>query len=731
MKVLIVDDKPTNLKLLRAQLEAEGHTIVQASDGIDALEQLEKQPVDVVISDILMPRMDGYRLCLEIRKSSTSHNLPIVLYTSTYDSPADEKLAVDVGADKYLRKPARVASLIAALTEVAGASRTPPQPEMFGNVEILSEYSERLINKLEERNISLDRANDTLREEHSKLTHLLEYSPAVIYSLKIEGEEVVPQTVSDNLTRMLGFAVEEATNLEWWTGQLHPEDREREVAGFRDTIKRGTFSGEYRLRHKNGEYVWVEDRRRCIRDADGMPAQIVGVWIDITARKQAELRYEYLAHHDVLTGLPNRVKFVNQLGEAIAIAGRDNTRIAVFVLGLDHFKHVNDCFGHHVGDSLLQAVALRIKSCLRPLDLLARKTGDKLVVAAPNAENNEVIQGRACSILAVLQEPFQIAGHQLSVRCSIGISQYPENGVSPESLLSAADVAMYEAKARGRSRYQFYTAELNDAAQRRFRLASDLYHALDRKEFVLHYQPQVSLASGDIIGFEALLRWKHPEFGMISPVEFIPLLEEYGLIVDAGEWVLKTASLQNKCWQEEGLNPVRMAVNVSAQQFCRADVAGLVKSVLRETELDPKWLELELTESLSLGNPESVISTMEEIKQLGVGLTLDDFGTGWSSLSYLRRFPLDRIKIDRSFMRDIGDRAAASAVVSSIVDLARTLGLSYIAEGVETAGQLDYLRNIRCPEFQGYLFSPAVPAAECRELLRAGKQLSSEGSIPG
>lgn len=263
MKILIVDDKPTNLKLLRAQLEAEGYSIVQAGNGIDALEQLKKQPVDVVISDILMPRMDGYRLCLEMRKSSASPTLPIVLYTSTYDSPADEKLALDVGAVKYLRKPASVASLIAALTEIVGASRTPPRPETIGEVEVLSEYSERLINKLDEKNISLDRANDSLREEHSKLTHLLEYSPAVICSLKIEGEEVVPQTVSDNLTRMLGFAVEETTSLEWWTGQLHPEDREREVTGFRDTIKRGTFQRGISLR--------AQERSVCL---GGGPSQL-------------------------------------------------------------------------------------------------------------------------------------------------------------------------------------------------------------------------------------------------------------------------------------------------------------------------------------------------------------------------------------------------------------------------------------------------------------------------
>jgi len=326
----------------------------------------------------------------------------------------------------------------------------------------------------------------------------------------------------------------------------------------------------------------------------------------------------------------------------------------------------------------------------------------------------------AQKVLAALVRPFQIEGRELQIGASIGISQYPADGESPESLLRAADAAMYEAKTKRRGSYFLFSSEINEATQRQQKLEDDLHQASARGEFALHYQPLISTDSDRITGVEALLRWHHPQLGLIPPNQFIPQLEEMGLMVEVGQWVLQTACLQNAAWQKEGLPPIRMAVNLSAQQFYRGDIVNTVKGVLRETGLNAEWLELELTESMILDDSETTIEIMQDLKRTGVQLSLDDFGTGWSSLSYLRQFAFDRIKIDRSFLRDISSQPAAEMVVRTIINLARNLGLACTAEGVETHRQLAYLKEQRCAEIQGFLYSPALPAADCSALLRAG-----------
>jgi diguanylate cyclase (GGDEF)-like protein len=477
------------------------------------------------------------------------------------------------------------------------------------------------------------------------------------------------------------------------------------------------------------EYWSLEAQNKSLVDVEfvGNVYQVDGSRIvqcnlrDITSRKQAEARIHYMALHDTLTGLPNRALLRDRLTQAIALAFRNRERIAVLMLDLDKFKQVNDSLGHQIGDGLLIAVSARIKACLRESDIVARLGGDEFVIALPSVAGNDNVEEVVQKLLPTLRDPFQIEGHEIQVSGSIGIAQYPADGDNPEALLRAADMAMYAAKSKGRGTQCFFTPELDVTSQRRMLLISDLHNALVRGEFVIHYQPQVETGSGSIIGVEALLRWKHPQHGMISPVEFIPLLEETGLITEVGSWVLKTACLQNAAWQKEGLPPVRMSVNVSAHQFYRSNLVGLVEEALRESQLDPKWVDLELTETLTLDGSETTINIMQQLKSLGVGLSLDDFGTGWSSLSCLRRFPLDRIKIDRSFMRDIMSESAAEAVVNSILDLARNLGFSCIAEGVETEKQLEYLEKKKCPEIQGFLYSAALPALACGALMRSGK----------
>lgn len=469
----------------------------------------------------------------------------------------------------------------------------------------------------------------------------------------------------------------------------------------------------------DGHESWVLTTKIPLKNRGGRIIGTMGISHNITERKQADERIRYMALHDPLTGLPNRTLLADRLAQAIALARRNNNQIAVLMLDLDRFKTVNDSLGHHIGDCLLEMTASRLKSCLRECDIVARWGGDEFVVGLQEVKDAESVQLVAKKILSKLGEPFLIEGHRLHVGASIGICQYPVDGESPEALLEIADAAMYESKKRGRGTYSFFTPELTQATRRRQKLECDLRQAIVRDEFVLHYQPFVAIDTGHITGVEALLRWNHPELGMIFPNEFVPLLEELGLMVDVGTWVLKTACRQNVAWQKRGLTPIRIAVNVSAQQFYGGDIVHTVRTVLDAAGMDPQWLELELTESMTLGGSEGSITIMEELKRIGVSLSLDDFGTGWSSLSYLRRFPLDHLKIDRSFLRDINSDSSSEAVVRGILNLGRSLGLSCIAEGVETHEQLGYLQIQKCAEMQGFLFSKALPANECAELMSA------------
>jgi diguanylate cyclase (GGDEF)-like protein len=455
---------------------------------------------------------------------------------------------------------------------------------------------------------------------------------------------------------------------------------------------------------------------------------------ELRAAKLAGLENEaharHMALHDALTGLPNRVLLKEWLNHAIVQAGREGEKVAALMLDLDHFKLINDSLGHQVGDRLLEAAAIRLRNSLRESDIVARLGGDEFVVGLFQVNGDGDAGIMAAEILRVLSEPFHVEGHELHVGCSIGISLYPGDGEDAAAMLRTADMAMYEAKEK-RGTYRFFTPALDEAAQRRLTLTNDLRRAYERDEFILHYQPVVSMKSGMASGLEALLRWNHPEHGMISPTNFIPILEETGHIVEVGQWVLRTACSQSVKWQAEGLPPVRVAVNLSLAQFSRRDVAGLVDQALRQSGLRPELLELELTESMTLGD--TTIQIMHELKELGVTLSLDNFGMGWSSLSYLRQFPLDKIKINRSFVRDIDQVSSAAAVVRGILSLAADLGLDCIAEGVETIGQHQFLQEQKCAEAQGFLYTPAVPAADVGALLRCASlfpEAASEACAP-
>jgi diguanylate cyclase (GGDEF)-like protein len=457
---------------------------------------------------------------------------------------------------------------------------------------------------------------------------------------------------------------------------------------------------------------------------------MIGSLMDITARKVAEERIERLNNYDSLTDLPNRGLFEDRLPQALSLAERNHQPAAVMLLNLDRFKTINDTLGHAVADQLLRAVAERLQQCLRATDTVARFPGDSFALLltqisrsedaariAQRMENNAV--ETAQGILDALKSPFNFDGQELYATASIGIGVYPHDGRDAEALLKNAGAALSRVKEQGGNGYQFYAADMNAQALHMLALENGLRRAIEREEFVLHYQPQVDIRSGKILAVEALIRWQHPELGFVSPVDFIPLAEDNGLIVPIGEWSLRTACRQAKRWHDEGFTHLRMSVNLSARQFQQPDLIEMVERVLGETGLDPVDLEFELTESAVMKNAERAIDIMRRLKDMKIQIAIDDFGSGYSSLSYLKRFPIDRLKIDRSFVQEATSDPTDAAIIMAIITLAQNLRLKTIAEGVETQEQLKFLNLLRCDEIQGFLFSKALPPDDLRQLLLA------------
>ncbi|HQT26735.1 MAG TPA: EAL domain-containing protein, partial [Burkholderiales bacterium] len=480
----------------------------------------------------------------------------------------------------------------------------------------------------------------------------------------------------------------------------------------------GGWDGEIWNRRKNGEIYpkWLSIH--LVKDRDGRITNFIALFSDITERKASFEQIEHLAHYDALTNLPNRSLLNERLDSAIAAAKRNGSRVAVLFLDLDRFKHINDSLGHFAGDLLLQAVANRLKRCIREIDTVARIGGDEFVMVLNGIRESADAAHVAQKVLETMTEPVFIEGREIVTTPSIGISLYPDDGQNHAALIRNSDAAMYHAKDLGRGNFQFFTDNMNARAFEALSFESYLKLALKREEFSLHYQPQIDIRSGRIVGMEALIRWLHPERGYVSPSNFIPVAEECGAIGAIGEWVLKTACSQNRIWQQSGLPVVPVAVNLSAVQFRQKDIAEKLRDILEETGLPPSLLELEMTERIIMQDADSTIGTLFAIKGMGLMLSIDDFGTGYSSLSYLKRFPIDKLKIDRSFVCDIATDPDDAAIISTIITMGHHLRLKVIAEGVETEEQLAFLKQEGCDEAQGYLFSSPVPAAEFESLLR-------------
>ncbi len=480
------------------------------------------------------------------------------------------------------------------------------------------------------------------------------------------------------------------------------------AAIWKEVAEHDRWQGEIWNRRKDGELFPEWQSISAVRDNAGQITHYLAVFSDITQRKHAEERINHLIHFDALTGLPNRVLMLDRLEQALVTARRHKRMVAVLIANVDRLQNINKPLGHHVGDELLKLLGQRLSAGVRPGDTVSRHVGDEFAIVLSDLAAPADAARIAEKLQASVSLPATVAGHDISVTASFGISVYPDDGADAAHLLSNADAAMRHAKNDGGNNYQFYRAEMNAASLERLLLESGMRHALEREEFALHYQPQVDLESGRIIGMEALIRWRHPQIGIVPPARFIPIAEDTGMIVAIGEWVLLTACGAAKRWQEAGFGELRVSVNVSARQFRMKDLAQTVGRVLRQTGLEPTLLELELTESLIMQNPERAIETLIALKSIGIHVAVDDFGTGYSSLAYLKRFPIDKLKIDRSFVLDIPGDSNDAAIAQAVIALGRSMQLQVVAEGVETWEQLDFLRTHQCHAIQGYLYSPPV-----------------------
>jgi diguanylate cyclase (GGDEF)-like protein/PAS domain S-box-containing protein len=482
-----------------------------------------------------------------------------------------------------------------------------------------------------------------------------------------------------------------------------------------------------RLDERGGK-VWFSISGEPVFDVAGRFAGYRGVGKDITERKRTEERIQYLANHDALTALPNRTMFSEMLNFAIHNARRYGRRFAVLFVDLDRFKIINDTLGHEAGDHLLKEIGTRLRQTVRSSDVVARLGGDEFVVLVQEVSEPKQAEPVARKILSALVKPVVIHGQEYRITASIGICLYPSDAEDEQALMKNADIAMYRAKEEGKNTYKFYSAESNVHSFERLALETSLRRGLDREEFFLHYQAKLDLHTGSITGVEALVRWQHPEMGMVPPGQFIPLAEETGLIVQIGKWVLRTACVQNMAWQQQGLPPVRMSVNLSARQFADEDLLADIAAALEQAGMPAELLELELTESMVMQNPERAGKVLAEIKSLGVRLAIDDFGVGYSSLTHLKRFPIDTLKVDRSFIRDIPQDAEDKAITEAIIAMGKSLNLTVVAEGVETLEQQTFLREHACDEMQGYYFSRPVPDRDFAALLRRQSAASNDAT---
>jgi diguanylate cyclase (GGDEF)-like protein/PAS domain S-box-containing protein len=700
-RILIADDD-TQIREVLHELLGNDYECAEVSSGEEALALLRTESFDLVLSDIMMGGITGLEMVPQLLQLSPDTVVIMISGEQNIESAIE---ALRVGAFDYITKPFDLRHVEAAV------KRALEHQELRRSKRYYENFLEEIV---KQRTAELNKANQTL-------SVLIQASPLAIFVLDPEGKVSLWNPAAQE---MFGWSESELLNHPF---PLIPEDKQEAFrAEFANALS-GKITTDYETRRqkKDGSLIDVNVWRAALYDANGEVGGIMAIVADITERKQAEARINYLAYHDTLTGLPNRVSFEEHLAASIALAGSGREHLAVMFLSLDRFKKFNDTLGHIIGDQLLRSVAERLTLSLGEGNTVARFGSDEFSFLLTRITEAEDAARLAREFQAVLDRPFNVDGHELYVTSSIGISLYPDDDRTAQGLLKSAGAALYRAKQSGGSNYQFYTADMNERALHRLALENQLRWALERGEFRVYYQPQVSIDTGQITGMEALVRWQHPELGLVSPAEFIPLSEDTGLVAPIGEWVLRTACAQTKSWQDCGFNNLHVAVNLSPRQFQQPDLTAVVLRLLKETGLDASCLELEVTESSVMKNAETAISTLRELKAMGIKIAIDDFGSGYSSLSYLKHLPIDVLKIDQSFVRDMTTDPKDAAIVMAIIQLAHSLQLQVKAEGVETEDQLHFLRLLRCDEMQGYLFCRPLPVEAFEHLLLEGRSLGT------
>jgi diguanylate cyclase (GGDEF)-like protein/PAS domain S-box-containing protein len=608
------------------------------------------------------------------------------------------------------------AELIARLNAVTA---TPERTVAPGDVQALAHDLQVHQAELEMQNQELREAQRRLEEARDRYADLYDFAPVCYLTLDSKGHiREINLTGAALLGRERGQLLGKPFSL-WLDADGVTEffHHLQQVFAAQDKVVT-----DLAIRNGNGEMRDVSLKSVAVKQGAGESGRCRTVLIDIGERRKQE-RIEYLAHFDALTGLPNRALLQDRLTQALSTAQRNGRQVGVLFLDLDHFKDVNDTLGHAAGDLLLQAVATRLRRCVRKVDTIARVGGDEFVLVLPELGGGEHAAVVAENILWSMSESFIIEDRPLRILASIGISIYPDDATDIDTLLKNADAAMYHAKKSGRNNYQFFTGDMNARALEAMAMESRLRHALERGELLMHYQPQVELEGGRIVGVEALLRWRHPEMGWLTAAKFIPIAEERGLIGQIGEWALRAACIQNRAWQDAGLPALPVAVNISALQMQRGSLPDMVKRALQESGLAPRYLELEFNEDINTRDPQMIAAVLRELKDMGVRLTLDGFGSERSSLCNLWRFPIEKVKIDPGFVSGIATSPDSAAIIAGIIRMAKELQRRVVGEGVETQEQLDFLRSHQCDEIQGHFFSAPVAADEFSQLLRQGRRL--------
>ncbi len=716
--IAILDDLASN-RHLYARLAGTIETAVTVQtfgDPIEALAWIGGMVPDLVITDYKMPKLDGAHFTRRFRETPGCADVPVLVITA-YDDRAFRLAALQAGATDFLRSPVDHAEFV---------TRARNMLRMHNQHLMLQDRARKLEHDLQDSERTRERM---LRDSRESLIQVIDTVPAFISATDREGRYVFVNAMHGLLAGASPVALVGQSVVQVFGTDYEIRSRSLDQMVFRTGNALPGFEEE--VVDRTGAHRILLTTKSPLKNGQAGTSCVLTTSLDITERKRAEQHLLHIANHDSLTGLPNRALLRDRLERRLAMAARNagpsgEAALALHFIDLDHFKAANDRLGHQTGDLLLKEVGRRLASLIGPDDLVARLGGDEFAILQVNPHDRgggSDPEALADRLISAMRAPFLHGGEYIRISCSIGIARYPQDGSEVEELLRSADLAMYQAKTEGRAGYRLFVPDLNERVGRVVQIKADLRHALANDEFVLHYQPQVTLTSGRISGVEALLRWNRPGYGLVMPGDFLPAASESGLIPMIDEWVLRHACADVARWHDSGMPRVSIGVNLSPTDLGKRGILGMVIEVLAQTQLDPKLLELELIESDLVEDLEAASSVLASLRALGVRVAIDDFGTGYSSLNYIKNFPVDRLKIDQSFVRDLGVAVQDTAIVRAIITLGHSLGMAVMAEGVETAVQLSALIREGCDDIQGYYFSRPVPRAEIEVLLLREKTL--------